>query len=369
MTGVGAIGLKSASSTPPNVGGQVSHGPDKVATPPPLTSTPQKETPLPNAKNDRLMPNDPSSPPSLGMNAFRDSAFSSNPTTPTTLAGSYKKDVEQEPKLNPSYSSSGPMFPGGWQLTSVDRKEETGFSTSTSEEKSAVSTPIHENDCHREAPAIIAPDMSLRKSEAALIGMIASTSDAPPIPQDDKPRKASQNSLSSGGQGWVLVNVEGSNAVRSGLGSESAGPSDATPLRPLAHEPKRPNSPLSASVSAPHTPKSPVLEQPSPAAKAIVIMDAVDSKKKRRSTMEPKEGSEGSTSLKQFFSLNKKNSVSEFFSEFVSNNVGLKIYIIIGREGETKAEAEAESWAFKTTSLRDRLGLTLRGTPESAHRT
>ena len=362
MTGVGTVGLKSVSSPPttppPKVGKQVAHrrsGSDKVVTPPFLTSTPPKQTPQPNAKKEKLVPttNDLSSPPLLGMNALRDSAFSLNPTTPTSLAGSYKKDLklEQESKLNPSYSSSGTMFPGGCQLTPVDQKveEETGISTSVSEEKRAASTPIHENVCHIEAPAIIAPDMSLRKSEAALIGMIASTSHAPPISQDDKARKPSQNSLSSGGQGWVLVNVEGSSPVRSGFGSEPAGPSDATLLRPHESESKRPNSPLSTSVSVPNTPKSPVLEQPSPAAKAIVIMDAMDSKKKKRSTMEPKESVEGSMGFKQFFSLNRKNSVSEFFSEFVSNNMGLN-FIIIEREMKAEAELQAESSVFKSTS-------------------
>ena len=324
MTGVGAVGFKSVSSPPgtppPKVGVQVEHGrsgSEKVATPL-LISTPPKQTPQPNVKNEKLMPstNDLSSPPLLGISAFRDSAFSSSPTTPTTLAGSYKKDarLEQEPEPNPNYNSSGPMFPRGWQPTPVDRKVEveTGFSTSMSEVKRAASIPIHENDCHIEAPAITTPDMSLRKSEAALIGMIALTSHAPSISQDDKPRKESLNSSSSGGQGWVLVNVEGSNAVRSGFDPESAGPSDSTTPRP--HESKRPNSPLSTSVSAPHTPKSSVLERPSPAAKAIVIMDAMDSKEKKRSTMESKESSEGSTGFKQFFSLNKKNSVREFFS-------------------------------------------------------
>ena len=323
MTGVGTLGLKSASSPPstppPKVVG-FTHGrsgSDKVATPPLLTSTPPKQTQL-NAKDEKLpSTNDLSSSPLLGMNAFRDSAFSSNPPTPTTLARSYKKDakLEQEPKLSSSYDSSGPMFPGGWQTTLVDRKveEETGFSTSMSEGMGAASTPIRENDCHIEAPAITAPDMSLRKSEAALIGMITSTSHVPPISQDEKPRKTSQNSLSSGGQGWVLVNVEGSNAVRS---DDSAGTSNSTTPRP--HESKRPNSPLSTSVSAPDTPKSSAFEQPSPVAKAIVIMDAIDPKKKKRSTMESKDGSEGSsTGFKQFFSLNKKNSVSKSFYEFV----------------------------------------------------
>ena len=46
------------------------------------------------------------------------------------------------------------------------------------------------------------------------------------------------------------------------------------------------------------------------------------------------------------------------FSEFVSNNVGLN-YIITGRGGEMKAEAESS--ALKSTSLRD--WLRLRGTP------
>ena len=318
MTGVGAVGFKPASSPPgtppPKVGVQVAHGrsgcdSDKVATPS-LTSTPPKQTLQPNAKNEKLMhyTDDLSSPP-LGMNAFRDSAFSSSSTTPTTLAGSYKKDakLEQEPQLNPSYSSSGPMFPGGWQSMPVDRKvgEETGFSMS--EVKRTASPSIHENDCHIEAPAIIAPDMTLRKSEAALVGMIALTSHTPSVSQDDKSQKESQNSLSSGGQGWVLVNVEGANAVRSASDSVSSGPSDATTPRP--HESKRFNSPLSTSVGPSHTPKSPVLDQPSPVAKAIVIMDAMDSKKKKRSTMESSEGSMG---LKQFFSLNKKSSVSEF---------------------------------------------------------
>ena len=316
MTGVGAI-------PSPYVGGQVVLGrstSDKVATTPLLTSTPPKQTSQPNAKNETLIPstNDLLTPPLLGMNAFRDSVLSSNSVTPSTFTGSYKKDakLEQEPKLSSSYSLSGPTFPGGWQSTPIDRKveEETGFSTSMTEEKG--SAAFHENDCHIEAPAITTPDMSLRKSEVALIGMIASTSHAPPISQDDKPRKASQNSLSNGGKGWVLVNVEGSNTVRS---DESASSSDTT--TPRAHESKRPNSPLSTSVSAP---KSSVLEQPSPVAKAIVIMDAMDSKKKNQSTMEPKESREGSsTGFKQFFSLNKKNSVSKCFSEFVSNDVGL----------------------------------------------
>lgn len=338
MTGVGAVGLKqdilSISPPPMKVGGPATNdrsdvrlGSDRVATPPLLTSTSPNQIPQWNAKDEKPIPftNDFSSPPLLGMNAFRDSAFSSNTATPITWTGSYRgSKLEQEkPKLNPSYSSNGPMFPGGWQSTPVDEKlqEETNISTSMSEKKGTASTPIHENDCRVETPAMIAVDKSLRKSEAALVGIIASTPHVPPTPQRDKSwTKESQNSLGSGGQGWVLINVEGSNATKPVFISESTGPSDASTARP--NESKRSNSPLAGARSAS---KSPALEQPSPAAKAIVIIDAMDSKRKKRSTLQPKESDKGSTGLKRFFSLNKKNLVSESFSELVSNKMRLNL--------------------------------------------
>ena len=299
MTGVGAVGLKqdvlsalSPQGTPPPKTG--AHGrsdlwpkSDKAVTPPFLTSTPSKQPPQSPTKNEKPIPstNDHSSPPLLGMNSLKDSVFSSNSTTRITLTGSYKKNT------NPSHSPSERM-PG---------------------ERDASSAPIHENDSRIDAPAIITPDMSLKKSEAALIGMIASTSYAPSIPQSDKSRmKESGNSISNGGQGWVLVNVEGSNTVRPAFDAESACPNDGATSRSQGS--KEPNLPLSTSDSASHTSKSFVPERPSPAAKAIVIMDAMNSKQKRRSTMLPKEGGEGSTGLKQFFSFNKKNSVSELLS-------------------------------------------------------
>lgn len=293
MTGVGALGLKRVQ-----VGGPTAHGhsdlqprSNRAATPPDTL----KPTPHSNAENKNSIPstNNLSSPP-LGMNVFKDFTPSSNTITPT---GSYKKDEKLEQgRLNPSHSSSRPMSPTGWQSTQVDEKQEgTELSASMSEKKkSSPLTPIHQNN---EAPAIITPDMSLSKSEAALVGIIASTSHVPSIPESDKSRmKESRPSLGSG-QGWVLVNVEGS-AAR----PESAGPSDTSTSQ--SDELQRFNSSLSRGFS-PSTSKSPALEQSSPAAKAIVIIDAMDSKRKKRSTMQPKENSEGNTGLKRFFSLNK----------------------------------------------------------------
>jgi hypothetical protein len=53
----------------------------------------------------------------------------------------------------------------------------------------------------------------------------------------------------------------------------------------------------------------------SAAAKAIVIIDAMDSKhEKSRSASNPKDSREGSSGVKRFFSLNRKNSVGELSS-------------------------------------------------------
>jgi hypothetical protein len=56
------------------------------------------------------------------------------------------------------------------------------------------------------------------------------------------------------------------------------------------------------------------------AAKAIVIIDAMDSKhKKSQSTSNPKDSREGSSGVRRFFSLSKKNSVREFSCSWASN--------------------------------------------------
>lgn len=327
MTGVGTVGLKQdvlstflPQGIPPlKVGGPVADGRcdsrlgfDRVATPPLVNSTSPNQTPHSNAKDEKPVPstNDFSSQPLLGITAFRDSAFSSNTLTPITWTGSYKGDVkvgQEKPRLNPNHSSNGRIFPGGWQSTPVDDKleEETEISTSMSGEKGTFSTLIQENDCRINAPAMVASDTSLRKSEAALVRIIASTSHVPSTPQ-----RATKDSQKSGGQGWVLVNVESSKSTRPAFGSESAGPSDAVTSRP--NESERPNSPLHNSPSLSEFPA--LAEQPSPAAKAIVIVDAMDSKRKKRSTMQPKgSGGEGKAGLRRFFSLHKKNLMSEFF--------------------------------------------------------
>lgn len=61
------------------------------------------------------------------------------------------------------------MFPGGWQLTPIDRKVEENFRPRYRKNSLLICFDPHpRKHCHIEAPAITTPDMSLRKREASL---------------------------------------------------------------------------------------------------------------------------------------------------------------------------------------------------------
>ena len=135
-------------------------------------------------------------------------------------------------------------FAGGWQSTPVSGKRRTV----------PASTPIHENDCHIEAPTIITPDMSLRKSEAPF-----------------KSRKAFQISLTSENQCGRLqcCQVDPSDVGRT---------SDAT--TPRLHE----SPPLSTIC-----PNLLFSNNHSLLLKPLSSRICMNYKKKKCSTMEPKE--------------------------------------------------------------------------------
>ena len=180
------------------------------------------------------------SPPLLSAGVFRDSAFSSSTEAtnqaPMSWTGPLTEDLR--PKTKPrgmrSLSESGPALPGAWQRTPVD-------------ESPRERTPVHETGSRVELPAVVQPTQSLRKSEAALVGMIQSTS---PIP----PKTKRQDS--AGGSGWVLVNVEGSS------------PTNGAPLSKVHSMPSH----------------SPATEVP-PTAKAIALVDTIESKSTRSASL------------------------------------------------------------------------------------
>ena len=178
-----------------------------------------------------------------------------------------------------------------------------------------MTTPIHEMLSRIESPEVVKPEISTRKkSEAALVEIIQSTTPAPPpIPQrNNSQRREPTGGPSGGGQGWVLVNVENS--------ANASTPSTATPLQPEITQPADSGtvpvvapSMKSSSHSGASRPAPLSLDaSPSPEAKAIVILDAIESRhKKSRSMANAKESRQGASGLKRFFSLSKKNTVRE----------------------------------------------------------
>jgi hypothetical protein len=127
--------------------------------------------------------------------------------------------------------------------------------------------------------------VDLRKSEAALVGMIKATS--PPVPSPQNKQKDGSASAASGsnGKGWVLVNVEDSPP------SESKGSPEQTP---------------GASVTRIGQELLPRVA--SSEAKAIAVIDALSSKNKTPNTSTAA-SKEGDSSVKRLFSLGRKNSV------------------------------------------------------------
>lgn len=295
--------VSSRSKTPPLL---VSHSPSPPA-------SPTRHTPVPHGQQRDSMThadqNDvhgANTPPLLGPGVFRDSAFSSNSDVSYDIPIKWTgignildpSQTEQASRLKPSVekrvSSMGPMLPGAWQPSPIEEKYEEEDGMVNDQPASAPgqgpTTPIHEVVSRVVSPEMNEPDMRLRKSEAALVGMVAET----------MPSKSKDPPNSGTGQGWVLVNVEGANSPTFG---DSDSPSRLISRSPVA-------SPASQSSGGANTPQLPSSEHAtmSPEAKAIVIIDAVDANNKSKA----KTSQDGLTSpiRKRFFSLGRKSSVS-----------------------------------------------------------
>lgn len=305
---------------------------DRVKTPPLLTSSvppsPQKATYPQYGSLNTTPPNTqrgsiPMLPPLLGLDTFRDSGMSGSSDfsreIPIKWSGPFKEEFQLQQQERPAarrnrVSSSGPQFPGGWRPSPVVERSEGAFAQTPLTEEKKVTTPIHEMLSRIESPEVVRPEMPMKKSEAALVEIIQSTTPVrPPIPQrQNSQRREPTGGAPNGGQGWVLVNVENS--------AIAATPLTATPVQPgitqpadIGAVPVAAPSMKSSSHSGASRPSPLSLDpSPSPAAKAIVILDAMDSRhKKSRSTANAMDSRQGATGLKRFFSLSKKNSVRE----------------------------------------------------------
>ncbi|KAH0590529.1 hypothetical protein J132_03232 [Termitomyces sp. J132] len=185
-------------------------------------------------------------------------------------------------------STVGPILPGGWQPSPIEEKSEgldgiTEFQIQLQPEDSGPrntnagkNTPIHEVASRVASPELTRPEMPLRKSEAALVGLITDTSPVPASPMTS--RDVGADSPTSGkGQGWVLVSVgESSTGSQVRFGE----PVDGTQA-------------LGGTEHA----------TPSSHAKAIAVIDVLDNKSKgkgRSDALVPVK--------KRFFGFGRKNS-------------------------------------------------------------
>ncbi|KAF9270389.1 hypothetical protein L218DRAFT_1071827 [Marasmius fiardii PR-910] len=339
--------------------------PPLISTPPPAPASPSSS----NASPSNVSPSTPSDHerdelfnrnagrsldgPLLSPGAFRDSAFSSStemskeiPIKWTGLDLDVPSIGEKRPAKADRMSSVGPILPGGWQPSPVEEEKEIVFPSPEPGIKAGTEHSLNvdlKQNVRVASPEITdPPEQQLRQSEAASMGMIFPSEPpaVPPLNTDlSKDKQHQESSSSSSGQGWVLINVEGKDsAVSPGPAKEIS--------KDVGASPGAQSSPSPGPKTANGHIKQPTSENASmsPAAKAIVIIDAVDGKKSKQK----KESSPSTSRVRRFFSLSRKDSP---------------------KPGEKLAQDCSSSDGTETVRARSRSGLGQRlrqiGTPEA----
>ncbi|KAF7306732.1 hypothetical protein MIND_00464900 [Mycena indigotica] len=326
-------GKRSSGDAVPSLGSG-SHSPSPLPSPP-LVVTPPLED---------LHDSPAETPPILSPNAFRDSTLSSATDSTYDMPIPIKwTGLGRDSSLD-ERESMGPTLPGGWQPTPIDEKPED---LEESFQDSLLTPDIQEVPVRVNSPEPQSPDLELRKSEAGLVGLIAASESSKPTNE---------------GKGWVVVDVEGE-----GEDKVVASPPALSPTPPKA-------------ASAPsETPGSSGANTPtpiSPAAKAIAIVDAIESKNNNKSTPASLASSKAKSpegGVKKFFSLGRKNSTTATPSQQpppspIPNKAGVsendtKRAIELVRDASDASKMNQKKKNTKP-SLRQRLRLA--GTPEAS---
>jgi hypothetical protein len=240
----------------------------------------------------------------LGSGVFRDSAMSTN--TDMSSEVPIKWTGPMESKSPPSVArqeSLMPTIPGAWQPTPIEEKSEQDAAAielqQNEEQVQAVTQRI-------QSPELKQMDPEARKSEAGIVGVVDPTPVKPGTVNDEPPKDVDPN------KGWVLVNVEGRES--SGNGEKSQDP--VPPPEPQSAPQTEPSEAIGSDSTPISTSQAPIGDI-SPVAKAIVIVDAVDAKKKGRSSRDEGAASPGSR-FRRLLSLSKKEVSSVRLSKHYS---------------------------------------------------
>ncbi|KIK71187.1 hypothetical protein GYMLUDRAFT_148136 [Collybiopsis luxurians FD-317 M1] len=222
---------------------------------------------------------------------YRDSQFSSNTDFSAEIPIKWTggKGEDQQTREETRLAEAGPKFPGGWEATPIEEKEEPvapPLEVHLEQDKQP-NEPVH--DVRVASPEVTDP--VIRKSEAGLI----ENPSGPPLPlpnsEDVHPKEA--NREASSGQGWVFVNIEGQNdetaVVPPTSNTVNNAPAEGAAAA-LSEDDNRVKAPTFQSVTNP------------PAAKAITIVENPESKK-GTPRKEP-------SRIKRLLSISRRDSVS-----------------------------------------------------------
>ncbi|ESK87567.1 hypothetical protein Moror_1970 [Moniliophthora roreri MCA 2997] len=246
--------------------------------------------------------------------SIRSSAFSDgDPETRTIPIEWTGVSSPTSPRPETNRMSSVPKLPGGWRSTPTDEKD-SGIEV---EESPGTKTPVHDANIRVANPEIT--EQGRVKSEVGEMGVIPVPGTPPPLPvrqeivapphpppvhpsrierSEDKDKGKERNTSASSGQGWVLVNVGSPAPLSSSTSPVPQGePSSSSSAETDPHDTNVLKKPMSGNASM------------SPAAKAIVIIDAVDAKKDKK-TQDVSKGK-----VKRFFSLSRAQRDSDGVKE------------------------------------------------------
>ncbi|KAI9512786.1 hypothetical protein F5148DRAFT_1279309 [Russula earlei] len=278
--------------------------------------------------------------PLLSPGAFRDSALSSNTgqtvDMPSTWPGAGRENglsggdvLSREPKES--------MLPGGWKPPSAETKE-TKISAGHPEEldthshalRSLPNPKPEEQEVKVSVPELVRPRHRLARSGEATLFTEAPRADihrtkgvdrlAPP--PRSTPNKRENDPSKPPPEGWVLVSVgqpsknssppapKSTSTSQPGLRRKQSFPPTASQKPPLARSPyttgpQEAPPPSGSPVGSGRHKKAPSNPNPSsmsPAAKAIVIIDAMQAKRKATS------GDTSQSSFRKFFNLSRPGS-------------------------------------------------------------
>ncbi|KAJ3798837.1 hypothetical protein GGU11DRAFT_558222 [Lentinula aff. detonsa] len=231
---------------------------------------------------------------------YRDSTFSSmsdmSAEIPIKWTGVNRESQQISEERR---TSEGPKFPGGWEATPIEEKEEpdatarrASFDIHLNQNKEP-EQPVH--DVRVASPEITRPGNETRKSEAGLIEL-NTTTPAPPPPIATSDNTKEKQREASSGVGWVLVNIEGRNvdgSVASPVPQVVDGAAPSSVAVETHSDGKNDPSEVSSLVKPPSAPST-------PKTKAIVIVDNPGGKKGKQK--------KDSSRIKRLLSLTRRDS-------------------------------------------------------------